>query len=125
MRGKSVRLVLRSGGSLLDPVEELWALPNGPGKLAAFLELPFTAARRASVPLTASDAYGRAPLALSLLGAPLWLCVYASRRGAENVFAARAALRLSDTGGPNCMVILWRGSMASSKMQSTVASLVF
>ena len=70
-------------------VEELWALPNGPGKLAAFLELPFTAARRASVPLTASDAYGRAPLALSLLGAPLWLCFYASRRGAKHIFAAR------------------------------------
>ena len=68
---------------------EIAEMPLAPAKAAAILELPFTAARRATVPLTSEESYGRAPLCLSLLGAPIWLCGYASRRGAEDVFAPR------------------------------------
>ena len=37
-----------------------------PQKVLNVLELPFTAARAATVPLTAGDRYARAPFALSL-----------------------------------------------------------
>ena len=56
---------------------------KGRARVVAILELPFTAIRRATVPLTSSEAYARGPLVLSLLGAPLWLCAYA--------YAARVA----------------------------------
>jgi len=47
LSGKTVRLVLRSGGTLLDPVSELWRLVH---------EDPVPKSERASTP---SSAYGR------------------------------------------------------------------
>lgn len=87
---------------------------RGLARALAILELPFTAARRATVPLTSGDAYGRAPLCLSVAGAPLWLCFYAARRGFDGVFAPTLAspVFLATLGGVACAGAIARGTAA-------------
>lgn len=75
-------LAARCRGALAGAVGSPW-----PWKVVAIAELPFVACRACTVPLTARDCYARAPFCLSLLGAPLWLCVYAARRGVDGVFS--------------------------------------
>lgn len=59
-------------------------------RFLAVAELPFVMVRRCTVPLTSEESYARGPLIVSVVGAPLWLCFYASQRGASVAFAAYA-----------------------------------
>ncbi|KAJ8599873.1 hypothetical protein CTAYLR_010367 [Chrysophaeum taylorii] len=63
-------------------------------RVLAIPELPFVLARRITVPLTSDDSYARGPLVVSLVGAPLWLCAYASNAGAALDWRALLAAAL-------------------------------
>lgn len=83
-----------------------------PRKVLTVLELPFNAARACTVPLTSKDRYARAPFALSLLGAPVWLCCYAHLRGASNIFVG-GFIPLFYVGavvGAGCAAAAWHGT---------------
>lgn len=45
-------------------------------KALAILELPFTLLRKATIPLTAEDAYSKPWLVISIACMPLWLGYY-------------------------------------------------
>ena len=96
-----------------------------PQKVLNVLELPFTAARAATVPLTAGDRYARAPFALSLLGAPVWLCCYAHARGARNVFVGGVVplFYVAAVVGAACAAAAWHSTRGSDDLPFAAATI--
>ena len=113
-------VVARARANVLAALED--PLPQ---KVLNVLELPFTAARAATVPLTAGDRYARAPFALSLLGAPVWLCCYAHARGARNVFVGGVVplFYVAAVVGAACAAAAWHSTRGSDDLPFAAATI--